>query len=135
MRGQLRRRMEVLAAVAVCASIVGVGYADSGSDSDSGWTGYAPLASEAEPSLPEPDLTAEWTYVAGPDGEVLICDGKQMKVKTSTLTGPPTLTPEEAVEMMSGPDYEGLADRVARCGENGELKWVDADSPEAQQAP
>lgn len=134
MRG-LRRRIEVLAAVAVCASVVGVGYANSGSQSDSGWTSYAPLASEPEPALPEPDLSAEWTYVAGPDGEVLVCAGKQMKVKTSTLTGPPPLTPDEAVEMMSRPGYEEPADKVARCGANGELKWVDADSPEAQRTP
>lgn len=121
MRARLRRRVTVLTAVAAAASILGVGYAMSGS--------------KAKPTLSEPDLTAAYTYVAGPDGEVLVCDGKRMKVKTSTLTGPPPLTPEEAVDMMARPGYKPPVDKVARCGENGTLRWVDADSPEAQQAP
>jgi len=121
MSARLRRRVTVLAAVAAAASILGVGYAMSGS--------------EPEPTLPEPDLTAEYTYVAGPDGEVLVCDGKQMKVKTSTLTGPPPLTPEEAVDMMAQPGYKPPTGKVARCGESGTLRWVDDDSLEAQQTP
>lgn len=110
MRRLPRRRIEVLAAVAVCAAVIGVGYANSGSEPDSGWTSYAPLGGPGTP-----DLTAQG-YVVGPGGTPLVCNAKRMTLADA----------EHPPEPPEGIDVTAV---VARCGENGTVTWVYATAP------
>ena len=111
MRRLPRRRIEVLAAVAVCASVIGVGYATSGSTSDSGWTGYAPLPD----ATGSPEVAAQG-YLIGPGGTPLVCDGKRMML-------------DDAKHPPKSLDDVEVTAVVARCGENGAVTWVYALRP------
>jgi hypothetical protein len=101
----MRQRLLLLGLLVLLAAVVGVGYAAS--------------VGKEEPTHP-PSLFADEVYVAGPDGEALMCNGKLAKVKRSALGGRiPPLTPDQAAQqsVLVQPRV-----KVARCEKGAEGK-------------
>jgi hypothetical protein len=97
-------RRNIIFVLIGAAAIVSVGVVARGSDAPD------------EPGFAKGRTAPASFGVAGPDGEPVVCaNGKQLRVSTAELLGPPNLTPDAASREMLLTPKRG-EERFWRCG-------------------